>query len=267
MLRLLFTRRWLTALLVATVFATAFVFLGRWQWGRHLDKTHRKHQIETYYAAPPSPLDDVLPASATDLPTDAQWRHVSLDGTYLPSGRFMVRNRPQHVTYGYEVLDVLRLPAGDAVVVDRGWVPNAERADVLPQVPPAPTGPVHVVGWLRPGEESLGRDLPAGQLASIDLAEVSRVTGLRVRPTYVILDAERTADGATPPRPQPLLPPSTDLGPHFAYALQWWGVVPVGFIIIFVYLRREYRESLGEGTGTPVPAAPKKTRIWDEEDG
>ena len=267
MLRLLFTRRWLTALLVATVFATACVFLGRWQWGRHLDKTHRKHQIETYYAAPPTPLDTVLPAGAAELPADAQWRHVSLEGTYVPGGRFMVRNRPQRVTYGYEVLDVLRLPGGDGVVVDRGWVPNAERADVLPQVPPAPSGEVRVVGWLRPGEESLGRDLPAGQLASIDLAEVSRVTGLRVRPAYVILDAERTADGATPARPQPLLPPRTDTGPHFAYALQWWGAAPVGFVLVGVYLRREYRDSLGGGSQRPAPARRRRTWIWDEEDG
>jgi len=265
--RLLFTRRWLTALLVAAVFATACVFLGRWQWGRHLDKTHRKHQIETYYAAPPSPLDDIVPAGAGSLPEDGQWRHVSMEGSYLPEGRFMVRNRPQRVTYGYEVLDVLRLSGGEGVVVDRGWVQNAERADILPEVPPAPSGPVEVTGWLRPGEESRGRDLPAGQLASIDLSEVSRVTGLRLRPIYVVLDAERTADGGTPPRPTPLLPPSTDTGPHFAYALQWWGAAPVGFAIVFVYLRREYRDSLGPDAPSPAPRRPRKTRIWDEEDG
>ena len=266
--RLLLTRRWLTALLVAALFATACVFLGRWQWGRHVEKTHRKQLIEQYYEAPPVALDEPLPGGTATFPEDQQWRHVAIEGEYVPGGRFMVRNRPQRVTYGYEVLDVVRMPAGDAVVVDRGWVPNAERADVLPEVPPAPSGPVRITGWLRPGEESLGRDLPAGQLASIDLAEVARVTGLSLRPAYVVLDAERTADGATPPRPTPLIPPSTDTGPHFAYALQWWGAAPVGFVLVFVYLRREYRDSLGEGEGRPTaPRRPRKTRIWDEEDG
>ena len=32
------SRRWLTALAVAALFAVACFFLGQWQWGRHEDK-------------------------------------------------------------------------------------------------------------------------------------------------------------------------------------------------------------------------------------
>lgn len=268
-LRLLFTRRWLTALLVAALFCVLCVFLGLWQWGRYEDKSHRAQLINTYYAAEPVPLDQALPAGTTTFPADQQWRRVRISGTYDPQGRFMVRNRPQNITYGFEVLDTLRLPGGDAIVIDRGWVPNAERADVVPDVPPAPSGEVEVVGWLRPGEKNLERSLPTGQLASIDVGEVARATGLTLRPTYVVLDSERTADGTAPPRPKPLIPPTTDTGPHFAYALQWWGAAPVGFVLVFVYLRREFRDSLAEGDARRVetPRKPKKTRIWDEEDG
>lgn len=269
-LRLLFTRRWLIAVLVAIVFCVACVFLGRWQWGRYENRRTQADLVETHYGADPVPLSTVLPAGAATLPDDQVWRRVVVTGRYAAEKRQLVRNRPQNVTYGYEVLDPLVLPDGGAVLVDRGWVPNAERADVLPQVPPPPNAEVRVVGWLRQGEPALQRDMPAGQLASIDLGAAGQATGLELRPAYLILDSERTADGATPERPQPLLPPRTDTGPHLAYAIQWWGAAPVGFVLVFVYLRREYRDSRedsGASSARRGASAPKKVRIWDEEDG
>lgn len=267
------TRRWLGALALAAVFATACVFLGRWQFGRYEAKSARAQLITSHLTAPPVPLDDVLPAGMPRLPDGQGWRRVSARGTYDGAGQHYVRNRPQNITYGFEVLVPLVLPGGDAIAVDRGWVRNDERgAHVLPPVPPAPTGAVTVTGWLRPGEEALGRDLPAGQLASIDLPALAAATGHRTRPAYLLLDIERTAAGATPARPQPLLPPDTGLGPHFAYALQWWGAAPLGFVLVGFYARREWLDSLPEGERAArrraaKPPRPKKTRIWDEEDG
>lgn len=277
------------ALCAAAVFFVACLFLGRWQYGRYEDRQYHADLVHGHYTAEPVPLDQVLPAGSPPLPEDQVWRRVEVTGTYAADARQMVRNRPQNVAYGFEVLDPLVLPGGDAVLVDRGWAPNAERADLLPDVPPAPSGQVRVIGWLRQGEAQLDRDMPAGQLASIDLRAASAATGLTLRPAYLVLDQERTADGATPARPQPLIPPSTDTGPHFAYALQWWGASPVGFVLVFVYARREYEEltegepdgvdgdSGREGDGRPLasagatrrskPKKPKKVRIWDEEDG
>ena len=129
-------------------------------------------------------------------------------------------------------------------------------------MPAAPTGTVTVTGWAKPDEVSRGRDLPAGQVASINVADIEHATGLDVLGGYVILHAERTASGATPPRPTPLLPPDDSLGPHMAYAFQWWGAMPVPFILMWFGMRREQRD------GQPVGASakPKKVRIWDEED-
>lgn len=267
--RVLLTRKWLIALLVAALFCVACIFLGRWQFGRYVERRDHADLVNAYYQAEPVPLDEVLPSGSAPLPDDQVWHRVEVTGTYSPGDRLMVRNRPQNVTYGYEVLDVLRPAGGDPILVDRGWVRNAERADVLPDVAPAPSGTVRVVGWLRQGEGSLDRSLPRGQLASIDVAEAAEETGARLRPAYLLLDSERTADGGTPERPQPLIPPKTDTGPHFAYALQWWGAAPVGFVLVFVYARREYLDSLGEDdprSRRQQPARPKKVRIWDEED-
>lgn len=271
-IRTLLTRRWLAALAVATLFATACFFLGRWQYGRHEGKAARAHQVETYYSATPVPLGQVLPDPATELRPEQQWRRVTMTGTYAPQDQLWVRNRPQNVVYGYEVLVPLHLPDGSTILIDRGWVRNAERADILPSVPPAPTGTVQVTGWLRPGEVAVNSDLPAHQLGSIDLAQAGRELGTPVRPAYVVLDSEAVqgsdSTAGAPPRPTPLLPPDTDLGPHFAYALQWWLAAPLGFVLVGVYARREWMDSTGETVRRRAAASarPKKTRIWDEED-
>ena len=81
-------------------------------------------------------------------------------------------------------------------------------------------------------------------------------------PGYVLLQSETLPDGSTPPRPQALGDPDRDLGPHQAYAYQWWLLMVIGFVLIPFGIRRELRLENPE----KYPAKPKKTRIWDEED-
>lgn len=267
MTRTLLQRRWLAALAVAAAFFVLCLFLGRWQWGRHLDRSAYAEAVTRNYAAPAVPLDQVLPA-ADALPGDRVWSRVSATGTYDAAATQFVRNRPQNVTYGYEVLVPLRLNDGTSLMVDRGWVKNAETATTLPQVPAPPLGEVEITGWLRQPESDLGRDLPQGQLASIDLDEAARRTGLELRGGgYLVLQGEDDGSGTEPPRPAPLLPPDTGTGPHLAYALQWWAGSLVGFVIVIVYARREHRDALiSAGQLRPAAPRPKKKRIWDEED-
>ncbi len=266
MIRILVQRRWLAALAAATAFFVLCLFLGRWQWGRHVERLAFADAVHRNYAAAPVSLEQALPPDGP-LPEDRQWTRVRVSGAYDEAGTQFVRNRPQNVTYGYEVLVPLRLPDGGALMVDRGWVKNSERADVLPRVPGPPPGRVTVTGWLRPGESSLGRDLPAGQMASIDLEEAATRTGLPVRQgAYLILQEEDAGTASPPPRPAALLPPDTDTGPHFAYALQWWAGSIVGFVIVFVYARREQHDALVAAGHVREEPRPKKHRIWDDED-
>lgn len=261
------TRKWLVATVVALAFFVVCLFLGQWQWGRHEDKVANRERIETFYTASPVPLDSVLPAGSGGLPDDDEWRRVAVTGVYDQGAQQLVRNRPQNGTYGYEVVVPLHLGDGTSVLVDRGWLPNAERADVLPEVPPAPGGQVRVDGWVRPGEPTINQGLPEGQLASINLDQAQQATGHHLRGAYLVMASEDDGTGNPPPRPAPLVEPSTGLGPHFAYAVQWWGASVVGFAIVFVYLRREVRdEMIDTGELAPAAAKPRKLRVWDEED-
>lgn len=262
MLRRLFTVRWLGWLAALVLVSIACVLLGMWQWGRYEDKLANAERVTSHYEADPVPVTDVL--GTGPMPIAKEWTRVRASGHYLPKQRQMVRNRPLNGTYGYEVLTPLRLDDGSVLVVDRGWVANSPKgADVIPSVPPAPKGEVTVTGWLRQGEDSLDRDMPAGQLASIRLPTVESRLGEPVLGGYLELQSE-DPDVA---RPKPLEPPDTGTGPHLAYAIQWW-LGPFGLGVFFVIALR--REVAGEQDGSErpaKPAKPKKVRIWDEEDG
>ena len=251
------SRRWLGALAVALAFAVAAFFLGRWQWHRYEAKAARADRIHAHYDARPRPLADVLGVSP--MPLAEEWTRVTATGRYAASQTQLVRNRPHDGTYGYEVLVPFTDASGATVLVDRGWVVNAKNAETLPDYPAAPVGEVTVTGWLRPSEPSLGRSLPTGQLASISLADAGRALGTPLLGAYVVLEVERLPDGSAPPRPTPLEPPDTDLGPHQAYAFQWWAAMLGGFVLVLFGARREQQEGGG-------PVKPRKVRIWDEED-
>ncbi|MEO5982829.1 MAG: SURF1 family protein [Pedococcus sp.] len=269
---MLFSRRWLGALAAALGLAVAAYFLGQWQWHRYEAKAARADRINAHYEARPQPLTDVL--GQAPMPLSEEWTRVTATGRYAADQTLLVRNRPYESTYGYEVLVPFVTQGGGTVLVDRGWVQNAKTAQVLPTFPAAPTDDVTVTGWLRRSEPSLGRSLPAGQVASINLPEVGRQVDEPLLGAYVVLEVERLADGTAPPRPTALEAPDTGLGPHQAYAFQWWMAMVGGFVLVGFGIRREYREGLdaradaggGAVAGAAAPRRPKKTRIWDEED-
>jgi len=262
------SRRWLTALAVAAIFAVACVLLGRWQWGRHEDKVARAQRINSHYLASPVPLSTAMPGTDAKLPTGKEWTAVTATGRYADQSLMLVRNRPNNGVFGYEVVVPLQLSDGTTLLVDRGWIPNGQSAAEPSPVPATPAGNITVTGWLRLGEPSLGRQLPRGQLASINLTEARARTGSPLYGAYLILRSEAMAAGqggsagGQITRPEPLEKPDTDEGPHLAYALQWWFGAPVGFVLVFFGIRRELLEEAGATTQVQV----RKTRIWDEED-
>lgn len=263
------TWRWVRVWFVALLVALACIALGRWQWGRYEDKADRKDRVEQHYSATAVPVTEVL--GAEPVPLDREWTRVEARGEYLPHD-LLVRNRPRDGVYGYEVLRRLELSDGSVVVVDRGWIPNSPQgATVRPEVPAPPAGEVTVTGWVKPGEPSLDRDPIEGQLSSINLDEAAAEwDGDQLLGGYVIREAEAPAATQTP---ADLDAPDVGIGPHMAYAIQWWLVAPAVFGFVWIAVRREERDALtapaavGEAGADPPTPRPKKVRIWDEEDG
>ncbi|MDN5789324.1 MAG: SURF1 family protein [Micrococcales bacterium] len=268
MVRLWLTRRWIIGTIAAILFAVACFYLGRWQWSRYEDKQVKVTAIASNYDAPPVPLLTALPGAS--LSPQRQWTHVTLNGTYVQDADLFVRNRTQDATVGFQVLTPVRAEDGTTLLVDRGWVPNAPEAETIPPVDPPPTGSVALTGWLRTGEPSLGRDLPPPQLASISIDEArAQLPEVGTADVYLVLGSQ-SPPAVKGPHPLSLLPrPVEDLGPHQAYAIQWWITMPGGLVFVIWAIRREFLQTSPERpvpTKPAGPARPKKVRIWDEED-
>lgn len=272
MLRYLLTPRWLSYLALAVLFAVVAVLLGNWQYSRHEAKVERRDTIEANYDAVPVTLTSVLDSPDQSLAATQDWTRVEITGRYRVEDQLLVRNRPYRSVFGYEVLVPFSVDGSSAdLLVDRGWVPNGSSAATLPEVPPAPDGVVTLTGWLRPSEEDFERNLPAGQVATINTDVASSVAGVRLYSPYLELQDET---GTTPAeRPAPAEAPDTGLGVNFAYSLQWWIFSPIGLVLVLVMARRDVREAEdadldAPGRTTPVKekVGAKKSRIWDDED-
>ncbi len=96
----------------------------------------------------------------------------------------------------------------------------------------------------------------------MSVRQVAQATGLTPLDGYVQLQSETLPGGSHPPRPKPLGEPDESLGPHLAYAYQWWFLTVIGFVLVGYGIRREERLAHPER----YPAKEKKVRIWDEED-
>lgn len=262
--RLLRERLWGRALLLVVVLSVLCLLLGRWQWHRHLAKVARTDRIEANYATAPVPLAQMLPTPDTPLPAEAQWRQVRVRGIYQVDRTVLVRNRPLDGEYGYEVLVPLRTSSGALLLVDRGWIPNGRTGARPDSVPNPSAGTVEVVARLRPGEPHLDRTPPPGQALRIDLPQIATtVSG----PTYQAYGVLASESPQPPTNPRPLPEPTLDLGPHLAYALQWWGFAVTGYVLLGYYARREVltRAALAAGV-PPEELRRRRSRRHEDED-
>lgn len=271
-LRRLTRPKWIGGLLLATLFAIACYFLGQWQWSRYEANAERNATLDRNYSAEPVAFGEAVDADGIRPGQD--WAVVELTGTYAPDHVF-VRNRPHDGVYGYEVLGILDTATAGTVVVDRGWVRNSPAgASVLPEVAPPPAGVVTVRGWVRPFETPFGRDLPEQQVASIAVEDLTEQVGRPLAPAFVRASLEVTATGEVDGGLLPLEPPDRSLGPHQAYAIQWWVTSVLGFAFVVLGVRRELRAE--EDAHDPQAALERahrkaekkrqKVSRWDEED-
>lgn len=216
--RLLLRPGWLATALAVVVFAVAcFTLLSPWQFHRHEERAATNEAISSSFTAAPVPLAGLL-----DARQRPQWRLVTLDGSYLPTGEAIARLRTVRGEPAFEVLTPFRLTDGRIVLVDRGYV-NPVSGVRVPPYPAAPGEPVQLTGRLRE-DESDPQSRPAfadtstegrTHVYAIDSQAVARAAGLAIEPGYVSL--ETGSPGMLGSLPLPEL----DAGPHLSYALQW----------------------------------------------
>ena len=163
----------------------------------------------------------------------------------------LLDNRVRNGRQGYEVYTVFLPDEGQALLVNRGWVPaGASRAD-WPRIP-TPTGRRVLEGRLAPPPSTgirLGGDVQFEALAPgrwraqhLDDAGLRAALGLALR-SYTVLMAPSEPDGFV----REWVLPEADDGKHTAYAVQWFAFAGIAFGLAGRALWRQVKK----GTGKP----------------
>jgi cytochrome oxidase assembly protein ShyY1 len=212
----------------------AFVNLGFWQLGRWEERKLDNQVLAARFASDPQPLVQLIESSGPDYPS-LDHRRAETEGEFQPDYELVVRSQVHDGVAGFHVVTPLLLSEGNAILVNRGWVPLA--MDMVPSPAAPPRGVVSVTGWLRLGE---GRATPGAipddkhTVTRIEVTLLEEQLPWNLLPLYLV--AEGGAQDLLPaPIPQPDL---DDEGPHLAYAVQWFAFTLIGVVGYFFLLRR-----------------------------
>jgi cytochrome oxidase assembly protein ShyY1 len=215
--RFLVSPKWIGFHLLVIVLVVVMINLAFWQIRRLDSRRHFNAEVRANANQPIVPFGDVATA-ITQHPSTIEWRPVRATGVYVPGHEFLVVNRSQNGDTGRNVIDALQLADGSLLLVNRGFVPDAD------PVPSPPAGSVEVVGRLRVSEHRTtgqAEDIGTDVLTEIHRVDVGVLTqqysGATVQPMYV------EAQFAATPAFQPIVGPDTsDEGPHLSYTIQWF---------------------------------------------
>jgi len=237
----MFSRKWWFATLLVFLGTAFCVRLGIWQLDRLDQRRAFNTQVESMRALPLLDLNQ----DGFDSINEMEWRAVQVVGEYDFEHQVALRNRYRGNEYGYHLLTPL-LFNGEAVLVDRGWIPadgNSVPADWREY---DETGEVKVTGQIRLGQGKpafggVADALPAdgSPLWVWNNADVERIA---LQVPYPILDVYIQPDtddaDATPPIP---FQPEIELteGSHFGYALQWFTFATILFVGYPFYVRKQ----------------------------
>jgi len=237
--------------LIAALALGGFLALGQWQVQRRAWKLERIAQVEARAYAP----------VAAAAPAQAQWadvvqsgqdyayRRVTMRGAFLHAHTTLVQ-ASTILGRGWWVMTPLRADDGSIVLINRGFVPQAQTQGPWRTQPQTH---VTVTGLLRlsePGGAFLrDNDPAAGRWFSRDVAAIAAQQGLEHIAPY-FMDAE--AGSPLPPAlqweppqrlPDDLLPVGgltvlTFANNHLVYALTWYGLALM-VAAAMVYVGRE----------------------------
>lgn len=261
--RFLLSRRWLLFALTVVLIAWATWWLGGWQFHRLAERKASNAIVRHNEAAPPAPVDTVLPGGRAVTSAD-EWRVVTATGTYDTADTVVVRYSTRDGESGIDVVVPLVTAGGRALLVDRGWLASDNSGADPSGVPAPPAGQVTVSGWLRVDATGDSAHVSDHSTRSISSEQIGSAIGRDVYGGFVDLKTESPAP-ATALEPVEL--PELDNGPHFFYGLQWWFFGLLAVFGFFYLLYDEWRSAQSGETSTreEVLAERKQRRAAKQE--
>ncbi|WP_083501559.1 SURF1 family protein [Legionella worsleiensis] len=235
--RFRFTPNWLMIVLTC-FFMFVFVWLGLWQIDRANEKSAMMMAQEAL--AKQEPL-----SWQGNSPMPKQYQRIQLSGTYLPDV-FLLDNQHYQHQFGYNVLSPLQRSDGTVILVDRGWIAGDITRRSFPAII-TPKGEIEVRGSVYyPGKKQwvLGPEFEKKEhgmiiLELLNAKLVSHLLQKKVYPFIIRLD-KQDAYGFVREWAIVSMPPQR----HLAYALQWFAMALVIFIIfVALNLKKKNEEA------------------------
>ena len=205
-------------LLAALTGALGTARLGVWQLDRAAQKTALHEALLARGSLPP--LDAAALARTPEAAQEQLHRRVQLEGRWLAAQSIYLDNRQMNGRPGFFLVTPLLIAPGDAVLVQRGWLPrNSRDREQLAPVD-TPNGAVRIEGRIAPGLARLYEfeGAASGPIRqNLDVTAYARETGQALRPV-VIVQLDGAADGLQ----RQWTPAVLDVSKHHGYALQWF---------------------------------------------
>jgi surfeit locus 1 family protein len=247
----LFSRRWWWSTLLVLAAMAVMIRLGFWQLDRLAQRRARNAEIAHQLALPPLSLNDNSPLS-DDL-ASLKTRQATARGSLDLSRQVALKYQNWNGSPGIHLITPLMIEGSSrAVLVDRGWIPQAEAAperwsqfDEL--------GQVTITGFIRLSEvlsqKSSDTDqftppakyptieIPQTEWFRVDIAAIQAQLPYELLPIY-IQQSPPESGNARPPYQAKAEFDLSD-GPHLGYAIQWYIFALILLVIYISYVKKE----------------------------
>ncbi len=240
LLKTLFSRRWLGGTLLVLFAMGLFVRLGIWQLDRLDQRRAQNEVLRTVLDAPPLDLAEPLPENIDALEN----RLATAAGRYDFAQERVLLLQSWQGRPGVELVTPLLIEGvgNTAVLVNRGWVPQAEyEAGELDKYQ-TETAVVQVEGYLalsQPGREESPAVAPE-EIYRMDLAAMAAALPYDLLP--VILVQSPTEEFELEPPLHAAREVDLSEGPHLSYAWQWFIFCALTGGLYLAFVRRSEQE-------------------------
>jgi surfeit locus 1 family protein len=273
----MFSRQWWKTTVLVVIAVAVMIRLGIWQLDRLEQRRAFNTRVESQLAE--SPLELVGENLNNNL-YDMEYRSAVVSGEFDFQNQVVLRNQDWNGQLGVHLLTPLLIAgAGEAVLVDRGWVPyadytggNISRYDTA--------GQVRLEGMLRRSQSKPaigGRadavpgpgEAPLKAWNWINLGDISGQLPYPLLPVY--MTAAPIPGQQSPPYRAEVELDLTE-GSHLGYAFQWFAFAAILGIGYPFYIRREENRQLQKSKrGTPYiqssseqPSAEQETQGYEQ---
>ena len=210
----------------------ALLMLGAWQISRLQWKEARIAEMDSRLKAPAVDLP------ATVGPKTHDFRKVRVRGSFREGRQaaFLTSQKPDGP--GYRIITAFAAEDGRAILIDRGYVPEAMRNEI-----PPPQTSLIIEGVLRWPDETTtmtpAPDLELGLWFARDVPALA--AALATEPILVVATGggEAGADD-WPRRSPPRINPPND---HLEYAITWFSLAAIWAVMGVLLVRRERRRT------------------------